>query len=88
MLTVVQGHPALWSGKEAVIHTLLGLYAMQLRELPAAEAHLNNALRTAKDMDLWTYANLNLALYYIFAGKEADFFNLVERIAPERIQTS
>ncbi len=44
-------------------------------------------VQTAKDMDLWTYVNLNLAVYYLYARRDQDFYGLLERITPERLQT-
>ena len=79
--------PALLQAHEAQVHTLLGLYALNVRATDAAEAHFKNALRTAKDMDLWTYVNLNLALFYLHAQRDADFYGLLERITPERLQS-
>ncbi len=42
-----------------------GLYAMSMNCLSEAETQLNAALRTSRETELWTFANLNLAIVYL-----------------------
>ena len=42
-----------------------GLYAMSMNCMEAAESQFNCALRTSKERELWTFANLNLAIVYL-----------------------
>jgi MAternally-affected-uncoordination protein len=44
---------------------LTGLYAMSMNCLGEAETQLNAALRTSRETELWTFANLNLAIVYL-----------------------
>lgn len=39
-------------------------------------------------MDLWTFVNLNLAMVYLQAGRDQDFYGLLERVTPERLQSN
>merc|ERR1712121_351463 len=69
----------------AQLHTLLGLYAMSMNCMEAAESQLNAALRTSTERELWTFANLNLAIVYLRSKREQDFLALLDRISPESL---
>ncbi|XP_074034188.1 mau2 sister chromatid cohesion factor isoform X3 [Leptinotarsa decemlineata] len=67
------------------LHTLLGLYAMSMNCMEAAEAQFIAALSTSRERELWTFANLNLAIVYLRGKREADFNALHDRINPESL---
>merc|ERR1719330_639502 len=67
----------------AQLHTLLGLYAMSMNCMEDAESQFNCALRTSKERELWTFANLNLAIVYLRSRRDQDFMALLDRIHPE-----
>ncbi|XP_014673025.1 PREDICTED: MAU2 chromatid cohesion factor homolog [Priapulus caudatus] len=78
-------HPNLMSTHRPQVHTLLGLYAMSMNCMEAAETQFNTALRLSTENELWTFINLNLAIVYLRTNREADLMGLLERIDPERI---
>ncbi|CAH0552140.1 unnamed protein product [Brassicogethes aeneus] len=67
------------------LHTLLGLYSMSMNCMEAAEAQFMTALNTSQDRELWTFANLNLAIVYLRGKRENDFNALHDRINPESL---
>ncbi|XP_044265191.1 MAU2 chromatid cohesion factor homolog [Tribolium madens] len=67
------------------LHTLLGLYSMSMNCMEAAEAQFMAALHTSRERELWTFANLNLAIVYLRGKRESDFNALHERINPESL---
>merc|ERR1719192_204534 len=72
----------------AQLHTLLGLYAMSMNCMENAETQLNAALRTSKERELWTFANLNLAIVYLRQRRNNDFMALLDRITPDQLPSS
>ncbi|KAK6617232.1 hypothetical protein RUM43_005163 [Polyplax serrata] len=78
-------HPKLLETHRPQLHTLLGLYAMNMNCMEAAEAQFHAALRTSTERELWTFANLNLAIVYLRAKREQEFDALFERINPEAL---
>merc|ERR1719402_823190 len=72
----------------AQLHTLLGLYAMSMNCMEAAESQLNAALRTSKERELWTFANLNLAIVYLRQSRNNVFMALLDRISPDQLPSS
>jgi MAternally-affected-uncoordination protein len=99
------GPPRLLAAHSSQLHTLLGLYAMSMNSMEAAEAQFNVALRVGSmnkfsqffffqffllfqsttDRELWTFANLNLAIVYLRMKREGDFNKLIENINPETL---
>merc|ERR1712018_826874 len=77
--------PRLLVRHRAQLHTMLGLYAMSMNCMQEAENQLNAALRTSQERELWTFANLNLAIVYVRTRREADFTALLDRISPDRL---
>lgn len=69
------------------IHTLLGLYAMSINCMEAAEAQFKTAL-TTRDPELWTFVSLNLALVYLRTNRQAELMTILETIEPDRMTTS
>merc|ERR1719394_2310135 len=76
------------SQHRAQLHTLLGLYAMSMNCMEAAESQFNCALRTSKERELWTFANLNLAIVYLRQRRDQDFMALLDRISPDQLPSS
>ena len=77
--------PKLLQRHRAQLHTMLGLYAMSMNCMQEAENQLNAALRTSQERELWTFANLNLAIVYVRTRRETDFMALLDRISPDRL---
>ncbi|XP_044735147.1 MAU2 chromatid cohesion factor homolog [Chrysoperla carnea] len=84
---VCRQHPRLLDRHRPQLHTLLGLYAMNMNCMEAAELQFTAALNTSQERELWTFANLNLAIVYLRAKRDADFSALLERINPETLQS-
>ncbi|KAJ9577290.1 hypothetical protein L9F63_006129, partial [Diploptera punctata] len=82
-----QQQPRLLLTHRPQLHTLLGLYAMSMNCMEAAEAQFTAARRTSQERELWTFANLNLAIVYLRAKREQDFTSLLEQINPESLQS-
>jgi len=80
--------PVLLATHRAQLHTLLGLYSMSMNCMEEAETQLNAALRTSKERELWTFANLNLAIVYLRQRRTADFMALLDRITPDQLPSS
>merc|ERR1719282_2205999 len=72
----------------AQLHTLLGLYAMSMSCMEAAESQFNCALRTSKERELWTFSNLNLAIVYLRQRRDRDFIALLDRISPDQLPSA
>lgn len=72
----------------AQLHTLLGLYAMSMSCMEAAESQFNCALRTSKERELWTFSNLNLAIVYLRQRRDRDFMALLDRISPDQLPSA
>eukprot|EP00093_Oithona_nana_P010140 10140.XXX_173463_175626_1 [CDS] Oithona nana genome sequencing. len=82
---LLQSNQLLLQRHRAQLHTMLGLYAMSMNCMDAAENQFNAALRTSRERELWTFANLNLAIVYVRTRRETDFAALLDRISPERL---
>ncbi|XP_015524165.1 MAU2 chromatid cohesion factor homolog [Neodiprion pinetum] len=77
--------PRLLQSHKPQLHALLGLYAMSMNCMEAAEAQFTAALRTSQERELWTFANLNLAIVYLRTKRDAELGALLERINPESL---
>ncbi|KAK7115368.1 MAU2 chromatid cohesion factor homolog isoform X2 [Littorina saxatilis] len=82
---VCQHQPRLFAMHSAQIHTLIGLYAMSMNCMEAAEAQFKTALEANKssESDLSSFINLNLAIVYLRMNRQNDLMRLVEFIEPE-----
>uniref|UniRef100_A0A5S6R1S4 MAU2 chromatid cohesion factor homolog n=1 Tax=Trichuris muris TaxID=70415 RepID=A0A5S6R1S4_TRIMR len=69
----------------AVLHLLLGFYAVSLGNHQAAEQQFAAALRINRDPQLSVYINLNLAVSYLQCGRESEFYSLMG-INPDRVR--
>merc|ERR1719339_330819 len=85
---LLSSSPVLLASHRAQLHTLLGLYSMSMNCMEEAETQLNAALRTSKERELWTFANLNLAIVYLRQRRTADFMALLDRITPDQLPSS
>eukprot|EP00918_Siedleckia_nematoides_P020020 GHVU01042675.1.p1 GENE.GHVU01042675.1~~GHVU01042675.1.p1 ORF type:complete len:604 (+),score=53.86 GHVU01042675.1:25-1812(+) len=84
---VCQQQPRLFQMHGSQIHTLLGLYAMSMNCMDAAEAQFNTALQTSVQTELWLFISLNLAIVYLRTNRHADLMSLLERMNPETLET-
>ncbi|XP_013405150.1 MAU2 chromatid cohesion factor homolog [Lingula anatina] len=82
---VCQQSPKLLQVHGAQLHTLLGLYAMSMNSMDAAEVQFSTAIRLSTEPNLWSFNNLNLAIVYLRNNRHADLMTLLDRIDPERI---
>jgi len=85
---LLNASPTLLAGHKAQLHTLLGLYAMSINRMEEAESQFNAALRTSKEKELWTFANLNLAIVYLRQRRDNDFRGLLDRISPDQLPST
>ncbi|XP_030765190.1 MAU2 chromatid cohesion factor homolog isoform X3 [Sitophilus oryzae] len=69
----------------AQLHTLLGLYSMSMDCMEEAKNQFLAALNTSHERELWTFANLNLAIVYLRGKREIEFNALFDRINPENL---
>ncbi|XP_054286158.1 MAU2 chromatid cohesion factor homolog [Macrosteles quadrilineatus] len=83
--SLCESQPKLLQSHRPQLHTLLGLYAMSMNCMEAAEGQFMAALRLSQERDLWTFANLNLGIVYLRGKREMEFSNLLERINPETL---
>jgi len=88
LCNLLEGNQLLLQSHRSQLHTLLGLYAMSQNCLVEAETQLNAALRTSRETELWTFANLNLAIVYLRSNRMAEFQGLVPRISPDNLPSS
>ncbi|CAB0007676.1 unnamed protein product [Nesidiocoris tenuis] len=83
--TLCSSNPTLMKTHRPQLHVLLGLYAMSMNCMPAAEQQFNAAILLSQEKDLWTFANLNLGIVYLRGKRENEFNALLERINPENL---
>jgi len=88
MVAVMKVNGDLSSTFSAQVHTLLGFYGMMMRNPIEAEKQFKSALAAVTDTDLWTNIYLNLAILYLQSGRDEQFYSLLERITPERLQSA
>lgn len=85
---VCQAQPKLFTTHGSQIHTLLGLYAMSMNCMEAAEAQFLTALKNSDSTDLYLFVNMNLAIVYLRMNRQQDFMGLLEKIDPEKMEHS
>ena len=88
LCTILEANPLLMQSHRSQLHTLLGLYAMSQNCLNDAEAQFNAALRTSRETELWSFANLNLAIVYLRSNRIPEFQGLIPRISPDSLPSS
>ncbi|KAI8419859.1 hypothetical protein MSG28_008487 [Choristoneura fumiferana] len=67
------------------LHCLLGLYAMSMNCMEAAEAQFLTAIQMSQERDLWMFAKLNLAIVYLRGRRDNDLAQLMEQVRPEAL---
>ncbi|XP_046543112.1 MAU2 chromatid cohesion factor homolog isoform X1 [Haliotis rubra] len=84
---VCQQQPRLFTTHGAQIHTLLGLYAMSMNCMEAAEAQFKTASKLTTVSDLKSFVNLNLAIVYLRTNRQTELVGLLESIDPEKLES-
>lgn len=70
------------------LHTILGMYATNMKCFEAAKLQFKTAINEgAKEFELWTLANLGLALVYLYTSRDADFYELYDAISPMKLRS-
>uniref|UniRef100_A0A2A4JQA7 MAU2 chromatid cohesion factor homolog n=1 Tax=Heliothis virescens TaxID=7102 RepID=A0A2A4JQA7_HELVI len=69
------------------LHCLLGLYAMSMNCMDAAEAQFHTAINMSQERDLWMFAKLNLAIVYLRGRRDNELTILMEQVRPESLPT-
>lgn len=108
VVTLCKQYPRLLHSHRPQIHTLIGLYAMSMNCMNAAEVQFTTAIKVnfvlflfrlvksfennfpfqlSQERELWTFANLNLAIVYLRQKRDQEFNALFERINPESLPT-
>ncbi|CAG9133956.1 hypothetical protein JYU34_014642 [Plutella xylostella] len=77
--------PASAAAHTPQLHCLLGLYAMCMNCMEAAEAQFLHAIQMSQERDLWMFAKLNLAIVYLRGRRDADLAVLMEQVRPEAL---
>ncbi|KAI5642944.1 cohesin loading factor domain-containing protein [Phthorimaea operculella] len=67
------------------LHCLLGLYAMSMNCMDAAETQFHTAIHMSQERDLWMFAKLNLAIVYLRVRRDNDLAQLMEQVRPEAL---
>uniref|UniRef100_A0A915LVD8 Cohesin loading complex subunit SCC4 homolog n=1 Tax=Meloidogyne javanica TaxID=6303 RepID=A0A915LVD8_MELJA len=65
-----------------------GMYATNMKCFEAAKLQFKTAInKGAKELELWTLANLGLALVYLYTSRDADFYELYDAISPLKLRS-
>lgn len=83
--SICQRHPRLLNSHRPQLHMLIGLYAMSMNCMDAAEMQFTTSLRLSQERELWTFANLNLAIVYLRGKRDVELNALLDRINPETL---
>lgn len=78
-------HSKLLDAHGPQLHTLIGLYAMSMNCMEAAEMQLSTALKMSEGTELETFINLNLAIVFIRTKREQEYDKVLEKINPETL---
>ncbi|RUS80189.1 hypothetical protein EGW08_012046 [Elysia chlorotica] len=84
---VCQQQPRLFTTHGSQIHTLIGLYAMSMNCMEAAEAQFKTALKMTDGVDLINFIQLNLAIIYLRTSRQNELLGMLDAINPETIPT-
>ncbi|XP_022329171.1 MAU2 chromatid cohesion factor homolog [Crassostrea virginica] len=85
--SVCQQQPRLFTTHGAQIHTLLGLYAMSMNCMEAAELQFITAIKSSQGTELEMFVNLNLAIVYLRTNRFPEFMSIMEKVDPEKCQS-
>ncbi|CAD0203012.1 unnamed protein product [Chrysodeixis includens] len=67
------------------LHCLLGLYAMSMNCMEAAESQFHTAIHMSQERDLWMFAKLNLAIVYLRGRRDNELTQLMTEVRPESL---
>ncbi|XP_053615110.1 MAU2 chromatid cohesion factor homolog [Plodia interpunctella] len=84
-LLAVAPEPSSAAAHTPQLHCLLGLYAMSMNCMEAAEAQFHTAINMSQERDLWMFAKLNLAIVYLRARRDNELTQLMEQVRPESL---
>ncbi|UYV72584.1 MAU2 [Cordylochernes scorpioides] len=84
-LQICRMEPRLLVKHQPQVHALLGLYAMAMNCLEAAEAQFEVVIRTSSTLELRILASLNLAIVYLRSKREQELNELLTRLNPETL---
>lgn len=84
---ICQQQPRLMKAHRLQIHALLGLYAMSINCMEAAEAQFKTALMSS-DRELWVFVSLNLALVYLRTNRHDEFMAVLNTVEPESLSNT
>ncbi|KAL3176274.1 hypothetical protein MRX96_010591 [Rhipicephalus microplus] len=87
-LQICRQEPRLFSRHKPQLHTLLGLYAMSMNCMEAAEAQFNTVLRSMASPELRILASLNLVIVYLRCHREKELQELLVRLNPETLPSA
>lgn len=85
--SVCQQQPRLFTTHGAQIHTLLGLYAMSMNCMEAAELQFITAIKSSQGTELEMFVNLNLAIVYLRTNRFPEFMTIMDKVDPEKCQS-
>ncbi|XP_026743945.1 MAU2 chromatid cohesion factor homolog [Trichoplusia ni] len=77
--------PAIGALHTPQLHCLLGLYAMSMNCMEAAESQFHTAIHMSQERDLWMFAKLNLAIVYLRGRRDNELTQLMAEVKPESL---
>ncbi|XP_023210809.1 MAU2 chromatid cohesion factor homolog [Centruroides vittatus] len=84
-LQICRQEPRLFLRHKPQVHALLGLYAMSMNCMEAAEAQFSTVVRCNGSIELQILANLNLAIVYLRSKRDKELLELLTRLNPETL---
>ncbi|KAF8786298.1 MAU2 chromatid cohesion factor homolog [Argiope bruennichi] len=84
-LQICKQEPRLFVRHRPQINALLGLYAMSMNCMEAAEAQFGTVVRSNATSELRILASLNLAIVYLRSKRDHELVELLSRLNPETL---
>ncbi|XP_054710843.1 MAU2 chromatid cohesion factor homolog [Uloborus diversus] len=84
-LNICRQEPRLFVRHRPQINALLGLYAMSMNCMEAAEAQFSTVVRSNATSELRILASLNLAIVYLRSKRDHELGELLARLNPETL---
>ncbi|KFM59181.1 MAU2 chromatid cohesion factor-like protein, partial [Stegodyphus mimosarum] len=84
-LQICKQEPRLFVRHRPQINALLGLYAMSMNCMEAAEAQFGTVVRSNATSELRILASLNLAIVYLRSKRDQELSELLSRLNPETL---
>ncbi|XP_071042681.1 MAU2 chromatid cohesion factor homolog isoform X2 [Parasteatoda tepidariorum] len=84
-LQICKQEPRLFHRHRPQINALLGLYAMSMNCMEAAEAQFGTVVRSSTTTELRILASLNLAIVYLRSKRDQELGELLARLNPETL---